>query len=157
MGRRTDLPAPRPTVAVLVHLRRARDLIDRCYADPLDLEALAREARFSRYHFARTFRRAFGETPAAYLSRRRIERAQELLRAGNLSITEVCVLVGFTSLGSFSSRFSDLVGCSPSAYRRAHVARGGPPPVPGCFLMAWTRPGVGGSASAEKLDGSPLP
>lgn len=157
MGRRTEVTAPRPAVPVLVHLRRARDLIDRCYAGPLDLEALAHEAGFSRYHFARTFRRAFGETPAGYLSRRRVERAQELLRAGNLTVTEVCTLVGFSSLGSFSSRFSALVGCSPSAYRRAHVARGGPPPVPGCFLMAWTRPGGDGSASAEKPPGSPPP
>lgn len=127
----------------LVHLRRARDLMDRHYAEPIDLDAMAREAGFSRYHFARSFRAAYGETPGAYLSRRRVERAKDLLRSANLTVTEVCVLVGFSSLGSFSSRFSELVGMSPSAYRREQVERGGPPPVPGCFLMAWSRPGTG--------------
>lgn len=134
-------PGAGPAVGVLVHLRRARDLMDREYAQPLDLDAMARAAGFSRYHFARTFHAAYGETPAAYLSRRRVERAMDLLRAANLTITEVCMLVGFSSLGSFSSRFSQLVGRSPSAYRREQVARGGPPPVPGCFVMAWSRPG----------------
>jgi AraC-like DNA-binding protein len=130
--------APAPAV---FHLRRARDLIDRHYAEPLDLDAMARAAGFSRYHFARGFAAAFGETPGAYLSRRRVERAKDLLRAANLTVTEICHLVGFASLGSFSSRFTELVGCSPSEYRRRHVERGGPPPVPGCFLMAWNRPG----------------
>jgi len=133
--------AAAPTV---VHLRRARDLIDRHYAEPLDLDAMARAAGFSRNHFARGFAAAFGETPGAYLSRRRVERAKDLLRAANLTVTEICHLVGFTSLGSFSSRFTELVGCSPSEYRRRSVERGGPPPVPGCFLMAWNRPGPAG-------------
>src|SRR5688572_1323882 len=97
----------------LAHLRRARDLMDHRYSEPLDLDALAAEAGFSRYHFARCFRDAFGETPRAYLTRRRIERAKHLLRSANLTVTEVCLLVGFSSLGSFSSRFSELVGMPP--------------------------------------------
>ena len=138
--------------ADLVHLRRARDLMDREYARPLDLDAMARAAGFSRYHFARRFRDTYGETPAAYLTRRRIERAKDLLRSANLTVTEICLLVGFSSLGSFSSRFTELVGCSPTAYRERQVAAGGPPPVPGCFVMAWSRPMPGGpdSASTEK-------
>ncbi|HEX2301054.1 MAG TPA: AraC family transcriptional regulator [Pseudonocardiaceae bacterium] len=123
--------------------------MDRRFAEPLDLAAMAAAAGFSRYHFARAFRAAFGETPGNYLSRRRVERAKDLLRSANLTVTEVCLLVGFSSLGSFSSRFSELVGMSPTAYRRDQAARGGPPPIPGCFLMAWSRPG-GGSAIQEK-------
>lgn len=132
-----------PLPRTLLHLRRARDLMDRHFAEPLDLDAMAREAGFSRYHFARTFRAAFGETPGAYLTRRRVERAKDLLTAANLTVTEVCLLVGFTSLGSFSARFSELVGMPPSAYRRTQVASGGPPMVPGCFVLAWSRPGTG--------------
>lgn len=137
-----------PVVAeTVVHLRRARDLMDARFAEPVDLAAMAAAAGFSRYHFAREFRAAFGETPGAYLSRRRVERAKDLLAAVNLTVTEICMLVGFSSLGSFSSRFSELVGCSPSVYRRRMVERGGPPPIPGCFVMSWTRPG---GAIAEK-------
>jgi AraC-like DNA-binding protein len=124
----------------VAQLRRARDLIDLRYMEPLDLAAMAREAGYSRYHFARSFKDAFGEAPGAYLTRRRIERAKDLLRGANLTVTEICHLVGFSSLGSFSTRFGELVGCSPSAYRRRQVTLGGPPPVPGCFLMAWSRP-----------------
>jgi AraC-like DNA-binding protein len=123
-----------------VHLRRARDLMDTKYADPLDLDAMAAEAGFSRYHFAREFRATFGEPPGAYLSRRRVERAKDLLVNANLTVTEICMVVGFTSLGSFSRRFAELVGCSPTEYRRRMVARGGPPAIPGCFVMAWARP-----------------
>jgi transcriptional regulator GlxA family with amidase domain len=124
----------------LTHLRAAKDLMDAGYAEPLDLDALARRAGYSRAHFARAFRAAFGETPRAYLTRRRIERAKDLLRSANLTVTEVCFMVGFSSLGSFSSRFRELVGVSPSGYRQRASAEGGPPPVPGCFLMMWTRP-----------------
>jgi AraC-like DNA-binding protein len=134
-------------------LRSARDLMDRRFADPLDLDRMASEAGFSKFHFARTFKDAFGETPANYLTRRRVERAKDLLRSANLTVTEVCMLVGFSSLGSFSSRFSELVGLSPRAFQRAAAARGGPPPIPGCFMMEWSRPrsGVGTkSASLEK-------
>jgi AraC-like DNA-binding protein len=94
---------PSRALFTLAALRRARDLIDRDYADPLDLDALAREAGYSKYHFARAFAAAYGEVPRAYLTRRRIERAKELLRAANLSVTEVCLAVGFESLGSFSA------------------------------------------------------
>ena len=132
-------PPVSPPPETLAHLRRARDLMDRRYADPVDLDAMARAAGFSRYHFARSFRAAFGETPGAYLSRRRVERAKDLLRSANLTVTEICHLVGFTSPGSFSARFSALVGASPTEYRRAHAERAAPP-VPGCFAMAWGRP-----------------
>lgn len=122
----------------LVQLRRARDLIDRAYAEPLDVPALARAAFMSPSHFARQFRAAFGETPYQYLMTRRIERAQALLRRGDLSVTEVCVAVGCTSLGSFSSRFTELVGESPSAYRaRDHALLAA---VPACVAKRMTRP-----------------
>ncbi len=99
-------------------LRRAKDRIDRDYAEPVGIDSLAAEAGYSLAHFIRAFRAAYGETPGAYRTRRRVERACELLRSVNLSVTEICYLVGFTSLGSFSTRFSELVGLSPSAYRR---------------------------------------
>ena len=121
-------------VALLARLRRARDHIDRSFDEPLDLDALARVAGVSKYHFARSFEAAYGETPIRYLTRRRIERAQDLLRVANLTVTEVCMAVGFASLGSFSARFSQLVGESPTVYRNRWAARGGPH-VPGCFLF----------------------
>lgn len=129
-----------PAVPVVVRLRRARDLMDRCYAEPLDLNALAAEAGFSRYHFARAFRATYGETPRGYLTRRRVERAKDLLRSADITVTEVCMLVGFSSLGSFSSRFRALVGMPPSEYRRRNWTERAPLPVPGCFVMAWSRP-----------------
>ena len=125
---------------LLPALRRARDLIDRDYAEPLDLDAMAAEAGYSRYHFARAFTAAYGETPRAYLTRRRIERAKTLLRTANLSVTEICYLVGFSSLGSFSARFRVQVGRSPSEYRADAVERTGVPPIPGCVVLMWTRP-----------------
>jgi AraC-like DNA-binding protein len=121
-------------VALLVHLRRARDHVDRHYQEELDLDELARVAAVSKYHFARCFEATYGETPIRYLTRRRIERAQDLLRAANLTITEICMLVGFSSLGSFSRRFTQLVGESPAAYRNRWAARGSPK-VPGCYLF----------------------
>jgi AraC-like DNA-binding protein len=129
----------------LAALRRAHDLIDRDYAEALDLDAMAREAGYSKYHFARTFAMAYGETPRAYLTRRRVERAKNLLRTANLSVTEVCFLVGFESLGSFSSLFRRLVGQSPSAYRASSLATGAVPPIPGCVVLMWTRPTDRGS------------
>ena len=125
---------------LLPALRRARDLIDRDYAEPLDLDAMAREAGYSRFHFARAFSAAYGETPRDYLTRRRIERAKTLLRTANLSVTEICFLVGFSSLGSFSARFRQLAGTSPTDYRRRAVAETGIPPIPGCVVLMWTRP-----------------
>jgi AraC-like DNA-binding protein len=126
-------------LANLAHLRRARDLMDREYARPLDVAALARAALMSPAHFSRQFRAAYGETPYAYLMTRRIERAQLLLRRGDLSVTEVCMAVGCTSLGSFSARFTELVGETPTAYRaRDHRALA---TVPGCIARDVTRPG----------------
>lgn len=125
-------------LANLAHLRRARDLIDREYAQPLDVAALARAALMSSAHFSRQFRAAYGETPYAYLMTRRIERAKALLRGGELSVTEVCIAVGCTSLGSFSARFTELVGETPTAYRaRDHDALAS---VPGCIAKDLTRP-----------------
>jgi AraC-like DNA-binding protein len=125
-------------LADLAHLRRARDLIDREYARPLDVAALARAALMSPAHFSRKFRAAYGETPYAYLMTRRIERAKALLRGGEMSVTEVCWEVGCTSLGSFSSRFTELVGETPTSYRaRDHGRLAG---VPGCIARDLTRP-----------------
>lgn len=126
------------TLEDLVRLRRARDLMDRDYAEPLDVPALARTALMSPGHFSRSFRAAYGETPYSYLMTRRIERAKALLRRGDLSVTEVCFEVGCTSLGSFSSRFTELVGESPSAYRnRPHDESAAIPP---CVAKIRTRP-----------------
>ncbi|GAA4598163.1 hypothetical protein GCM10023194_74920 [Planotetraspora phitsanulokensis] len=108
--------------------------MDRHYQAPLDLDELARVAGMSKFHLVRCFEAAYGETPIRYLTRRRIERAQDLLRSANLTVTEVCMMVGFASLGSFSSRFSLLVGESPTAYRDRWAARGGAR-IPGCFLF----------------------
>jgi AraC-like DNA-binding protein len=125
-------------LANLAYLRRARDLMDREYASPLDVAALARAALMSPGHFSRQFRSTYGETPYAYLMTRRIERAKALLRRGDLSVTEVCLAVGCTSLGSFSARFTELVGETPTAYRaRDH---GGLASVPGCVAKDLTRP-----------------
>jgi AraC-like DNA-binding protein len=129
-----------PAPELLVALRRARDRSDRDFDQPLSLDALARTANLSKFHFARAFAAAYGETPRAYLTRRRIERAKDLLRAANLTITEICFLVGFESLGSFSSRFRNLVGMSPTEYRRQATADGSQPQIPGCFVLMWTRP-----------------
>ena len=131
----------------LAHLRRARDLLDREYARPLDVPAMARAALMSPSHFSRQFRAAFGETPYAYLQSRRLERAMALLRRGDLSVTDVCLTVGFTSLGSFSSTFTRLVGEPPSAYRGRDHARMAP--VPACVARTWTRPGWLGSGCGE--------
>lgn len=120
--------------SLLPHLRNARDLADRHFRSPLNLDALAGAAHVSKYHFARCFTETYGETPMRYLTRRRIERAQDLLRSANLTVTEVCMMVGFTSVGSFSSRFRDLVGETPTQYRDRWAARGGPR-IPGCFLF----------------------
>jgi AraC-like DNA-binding protein len=124
--------------AELARLRRARDLIDRDYALPLDVPALARTAFMSPAHFSRRFRSAYGETPYSYLMTRRIERAKALLRRGDLSVTDVCMAVGCTSLGSFSARFTELVGMTPSAYRARDHGAGAV--VPACVAKVRTRP-----------------
>lgn len=122
----------------LARLRRARDLMDREFSRPLDVAAIARAALMSPAHFSRQFRAAYGETPYGYLMTRRIERAQELLRRGELSITDVCMAVGCTSLGSFSASFTRLVGQTPTAYRSGdHAAIAA---VPSCVAKQLTRP-----------------
>jgi AraC-like DNA-binding protein len=139
------------SVELLAHLRRARDHIDRQYREDLDLDGLAAVAGVSKYHFARSFEAAYDETPIRYLTRRRVERAQDLLRSANLTVTEVCMAVGFASLGSFSSRFAQLVGETPTAYRDRWAARGGPH-VPGCYLFmrgVLDLPGTAGSAAGR--------
>ena len=131
-------------LANLAHLRRARDLMDRDFAEPLDVPALARAALMSPAHFSRQFRAAYGETPYSYLMTRRIERAKALLRQDDLSVTDVCMAVGCTSLGSFSSRFTELVGETPTAYRaRDHD---GLAAVPACVAKNRTRPSRNGEA-----------
>ncbi len=122
----------------LVALRRVRDRMDREYAKPLNVEELARGAHVSAGHLSREFRRVYGESPYSYLMTRRIERAMTLLRRGDLSVTEVCFEVGFSSLGTFSTRFAELVGVPPSTYRRDHsqAAAG----IPACLAKQVTRP-----------------
>jgi transcriptional regulator GlxA family with amidase domain len=120
----------------LRRLRMAKDVMDRQWAEPLDLEAVAAGAGYSRYHFVRLFKRAYGETPGRYLSRRRLERAQDLLRTAELTVSEICLAVGFGSLGSFCTRFKEITGSTPTEYRRTLLA-GGAPPVPGCFALLW--------------------
>ena len=130
--------ADSPQLADLVRLRRVRDRIDREYAQPLDVEALARGAHMSAGHLSRQFRLAFGESPYSYLMTRRIERAMALLRQGELNVTEVCFAVGCSSLGTFSTRFTELVGMSPSTYRQeAARATAGLPP---CVAKQVSRP-----------------
>jgi AraC-like DNA-binding protein len=122
----------------LAHLRRARDLMDREYMRPLDVDEIARAALMSTAHFSRRFRAAYGETPYVYLMTRRIERAKALLRRGDISVSEICMEVGCTSLGSFSARFTELVGEAPTAYRaRDHGVLAG---VPSCIAKDLTRP-----------------
>jgi AraC-like DNA-binding protein len=134
----TSRPAAVQHLRDLARLRRVRDRIDREYAQPLDVEALARGAHMSAGHFSREFRLAYGESPYSYLMTRRIERAMALLRGGDLSVTEVCFEVGCSSLGTFSTRFTELVGLSPSEYRRQ--AAGEMAGVPPCVAKRVTKP-----------------
>ena len=123
---------------------RARDAIDRSYAQPLDIPNLAAVAHVSEAHFIRTFRATFGETPHRYLQRRRVERSMFLLRETDRSVTDICLDVGFSSLGTFSRTFSEILGESPSDYRKRADVKA----VPTCFGMVWTRPSSFGEASA---------
>ena len=126
---------------------RARDAMDRDYAKPLDIEALAKIAFVSEAHFIRTFRATFGETPHRYLQRRRIERAMFKLRESEDSVSDICLDVGFTSLGTFSRTFTEIVGEPPTTYRwRAADLRA----VPACFARAWTRPSSFGEARMRR-------
>ncbi|MBD9732437.1 helix-turn-helix transcriptional regulator [Streptomyces sp. NPDC012461] len=131
-------PAAPPHLSDLARLRRVRDRIDREYARPLDVEALARGVHMSAGHLSRQFRLAYGESPYSYLMTRRVERAMALLRIGELSVTEVCFEVGCASLGTFSTRFTELVGMPPSVYRReAARATAG---IPSCVAKQVSRP-----------------
>ena len=127
-------------------LLRARDAMDRSYAEPLDVRAVAAIAHVSEAHFIRTFRSVFGETPHRYLQRRRVERSMFLLRETDRSVTDICLDVGFTSLGTFSRTFRAIVGESPTSYRGRGVAHD----VPNCFAMAWTRPSSFGEANGTR-------
>jgi AraC-like DNA-binding protein len=120
----------------------ARDAIDRAYAHPLDIPSLSQVASVSQAHFIRTFKATFGETPHRYLQRRRVERAMFMLRESDRSVTDICLDAGFTSLGTFSRTFHDIVGVSPTEYR----AREDAIQAPTCFVMAWTRPSSFGEA-----------
>jgi AraC-like DNA-binding protein len=131
-------PAEEQRLRDLVRLRRVRDRIDREYSQPLDVEALARGVHMSAGHLSRQFRQTYGESPYAYLMTRRIERAMALLRRGDLSVTDVCFAVGCQSLGTFSTRFTELVGMPPSAYREQHAQAG--PEMPSCHAKQVTRP-----------------
>lgn len=128
-----------PAISLARHLLRVRDLIDRAYSEQLDIAALARSASVSPGYFSRSFKAAFGETPYQYLLSRRMERAKALLRDGELTVTDVCMAVGFTSLGSFSTAFRRFVGESPSTYRErdGHVAM---EQLPHCYVRMWSRP-----------------
>ena len=128
------------TDPLLPHLRRARDLADTRYAEPLDLDALARAAHVSPRHFSRSFRATFGETPHQYLLTRRLERAAELLRRTDHSVAEICFDVGLTSVGSFTTSFGRAYGMSPTAYRAAHPPAARNVRVPTCVLLAYARP-----------------
>ena len=133
----TSRPSASQDVSDLVWLRRVRDRMDREYAQPLDVEALARGAHMSAGHLSRQFKLAYGESPYGYLMTRRIERAMAMLRIGDLSVTEVCFAVGCSSLGTFSTRFTELVGVPPSVYRQHAVATAG---MPSCVAKQVTRP-----------------
>ena len=143
----TSRPAEAERLRDLARLRRVRDRIDREYAQPLDVEALARGVHMSAGHLSREFKAAYGEAPYSYLMTRRIERAMALLRRGDLSVTEVCFEVGCSSLGTFSTRFTELVGVSPSVYRRdgAALTAG----MPACVAKQVTRPVRNREASAR--------
>jgi AraC-like DNA-binding protein len=150
----TRAPTTDQRLRDLARLRRVRDRIDRDYAQPLDVEALARGAHMSAGHLSREFRLAYGESPYGYLMTRRVERAMTLLRRGDLSVTAVCFAVGCSSLGSFSSRFTELVGQSPSSYRRQAAAglprRRAVAELPPCVAKQVTRPTRGRLAKAER-------
>ena len=134
------------------HLLRARDEMDRAYTSPLDVPALAQVAHVSPAHFIRTFKATFGETPHRYLQRRRVERAMYLLRTSDRNVTDICMEVGFTSLGTFGRTFRDIVGESPLQHR-ARGPLGGA--VPSCFVKAWTRPATATGAPSSSFGEAP--
>jgi len=151
LGRMKPVPPVR-------HLLRAKDLIDARYRDPLDVPALARAAHLSPAHFSREFRKAFGETPHRYLLLRRLERAAALLRTTDRTVSDICLLVGLTSVGSFTTSFGRAFGLSPTAYRAAHPPASRHARVPTCVLLAWTRPtGAGFEKTADGVAASVAP
>lgn len=160
----TTTPTRQVPIELIPHLRRVRDHIDRHFAEPIDLDQLGSIAGISRHHLVRSFGSVYGEPPMRYATRRRIERAQDLLRSANLTVTEVCMLVGYSSLGSFSSRFRELTGESPMEYRE-RFARDGAPRIPGCFLFMRgvsvldhrppDREGSGSPTSSSPTSGTP--
>jgi transcriptional regulator GlxA family with amidase domain len=144
-----------PPVPLARHLLRARDLADAHYDEPLDLAELAGAAHVSQRHFSRSFRRAYGETPYQYLLTRRLERARHLLRTTEMQVAEICLAVGFTSVGSFTTTFRRHVGITPMDYRRLNAGRSAKDQIPLCYLMAWTRRPADGAFredSAEEGD-----
>ncbi|MET0866021.1 MAG: helix-turn-helix transcriptional regulator [Nakamurella sp.] len=136
----TSRPVEAERLRDLARLRRVRDRMDREYAQPLDVEALARGVHMSAGHLSREFRQAYGESPYGYLMTRRIERAMALLRRGDLSVTDVCFAVGCSSLGTFSTRFTELVGVPPSVYRSQHADADATAEMPSCVTKQVTRP-----------------
>lgn len=145
---RTLTPVTRAVEDTNRRMLRARDAMDRAYAEPLDVPALAKIAGVSQAHFIRTFRATFGETPHRYLQRRRVERSMFMLRESQRSVTDICFDVGFGSLGTFSRTFREIVGKSPLAYRRSSDPVKGA--VPTCFTMAWSRPSSFGEAAPSE-------
>jgi AraC-like DNA-binding protein len=141
-----------PTAGLERHLLRARDLVDSRYDEPLDLRTLAREAHVSPRHFSRSFRRVFGETPHQYLLSRRLERARHLLRTTEMPVAEICLEVGFTSVGSFTTTFTRQIGVSPTTFRKAYGGPSEADRIPLCFAMAWARRAPLG---AFREDGTP--
>lgn len=138
------------------HLLRARDTIDARYSEPLAVDELARVAGLSRAHFSRTFRRAFGEGPHAYLLTRRLERAASLLCTTDRPVADICMLVGLTSVGSFTSRFTHTYGCSPTAYRAAHPPAAARAMLPACVVRAYARP-ASRPADTARSEKTPAP
>jgi AraC-like DNA-binding protein len=128
-----------PVAGLERHLLRARDLVDSRYEEPLDLRRLAQEAHVSPRHFSRSFRRVFGETPHQYLLSRRLERARHLLRTTEMPVAEICLEVGFTSVGSFTTTFTRQIGVSPTTFRKAYGGPSEADRIPLCFAMAWAR------------------
>ncbi|WP_205718609.1 helix-turn-helix transcriptional regulator [Actinomadura sp. WMMA1423] len=165
MGNAQGTQGAPPTLdtGVLRRMRIARDAMDREWAEPLDVSAVAARAGYSRYHFVRLFHEVYGEPPGAYLARRRIERAQHLLRTADLTVTEICMQVGFTSLGTFCTRFKQQTGTTPTEFRR-RARTGDAAAIPGCFVLLWAggfreRPAPGGGetpAGGEMTSGGEM-
>lgn len=156
LNKMAKITCRRQDEVALQALRRAREQIDRDYGSDITVAAMATLAGYTASRFIRAFRHSYGETPGQYRSRRRIERARELLRASGLTVTEVCLQVGFSSLGSFSSSFTRIVGLSPTQYRKEAAGRGGAALIPGCFVLMWQSglPTDGSAGGCDQLNGA---